>query len=110
MTGYSDSYSGANRFCASQHSAGRVIWDTQEDYLDLKFIVGREGKSRSAFTGLHNPNSAVCNSAPECDGKLVSLLSPSSTNELNYFPLSFIQEWFPSGTALKPFAIGNLDM
>ena len=73
MTAYSNKYSDAKRFCESQHSAGRVIWETQEKYLDLKYIVGREGKDKSAFTGLHNQMASVCNSASECDGKLVNL-------------------------------------
>ena len=74
MTGDANKYSDAKRFCESQHSAGRVIWETQEEYLDLKYIVGIwPGKDKSAFTGLHNQMASVCNSASECDGKLVNL-------------------------------------
>ena len=77
MTGDANKYSDAKRFCESQHSAGRVIWETQEKYLDLKYIVGRwPGRDRPAFTGLHNQMASVCNSASECDGKLVNLLHP----------------------------------
>ena len=74
MTAYEKIYGEASTFCQSQHSAGRVIWDTQEKYLDLKYIVGREGRDRSAFTALYNDGaSAVCNSALSCDGRLVKL-------------------------------------
>ena len=77
MTAYDKRFGEAMSFCHSQHSAGRVIWDTQEKYLDLKFIVGRQGRDRSAFTALHNDKnggSAVCNSASDCDGKLVTYI------------------------------------
>lgn len=77
MTANEKRYGATGSFCESQHSAGRVIWDTQEKYLDLKFIVGRQGRDRSAFTALHNDKnggSAVCNSALDCDGKLVTYI------------------------------------
>ena len=72
MTANTKRFIDAKTFCWSQHST-QVIWDTQEKYLDLKYIAGREGEDRSAYTGLHNPNSSVCNSTPECDGKLVTI-------------------------------------
>ena len=73
MTAYQQRYSGAREFCESQHSQGLAVWDTQEKYLDLKYIVGREGRDKSAFTALYNDGgSAVCNSALECDGRLVN--------------------------------------
>ena len=74
MTAYQQRYSGAREFCESQHSQGLAVWDTQEKYFNLKFIVGREGKDREAFTALYNEGAiTVCNSSSECDGKLVNL-------------------------------------
>ena len=74
MTAYRQRYSGARDFCESQHSPGLAVWDTEEKYLDLKFIVGREGRDKEAFTALYNEGAiAVCNSSLECDGKLVNL-------------------------------------
>ena len=72
MTTFDKNYKNFKQFCQSQHSAGRVIWDTQDKYLDLKYIIGREGKYE-AFTGLFNEQGrAVCSSASGCDGKLVN--------------------------------------
>ena len=75
MTAERKEYSKHKMFCQRQHSAGRVIWDTQEKYLDLKYIVGREGKDMEAYTGLYNQGRKVCSSASACDGRLVNGIS-----------------------------------
>ena len=89
MTAYQQRYSGARDFCESQHSLGLAVWDTEEKYLDLKFIVGREGRDKEAFTALYNEGApAVCNKALECDGNLVKKMYWVVRVVLHYILLS----------------------
>ena len=68
-------WSEANDFCHSQHTAGLVTWDTEEKYRDIKFIVNPDGEgSPSSFTALYNENKIDCDYATGCDGQLVSII------------------------------------
>ena len=63
-------------YCLGQHSAGLVIWDSDDKYQDVKYIVGRNGKDKKALTALYNPNKDECTPAAPCgaNGKLVRYL------------------------------------
>ena len=61
----------AMSYCTSQHTAGLVIWDTAEKYLDVKYIVGKLGID--AYTALYNPSKYNCASASQCSGQVVRL-------------------------------------
>ena len=70
------SHAEAIDYCLKQHSTGLAIWDSQEKYLDVKYIVGRNGKDLPAHTALHNPDREECMPSAPCgaNGKLVRSL------------------------------------
>ena len=64
-------WDGAKNFCQSQHSSGLVKWDTEEKWLDVKSILGKDGKDKWGYTALYNKDGVVCHSQADCSYKLV---------------------------------------
>ena len=71
ITSHKRHWQHAMSYCASQHSTGLVIWDTEDKYLDVKYIVGKLG--HDGYTALYNPSNYICASASKCSGQLVRL-------------------------------------
>ena len=74
------SFFGALQFCYEQHGQGLVIWDSEEKFKDVLFIVGKSGVDKSGFTALTNPDSVSCQ----------SLLAPCSNQLVNSFEKSIV--------------------
>ena len=74
----------ASQYCQDQHSSGLVTWDSDEKYLDVKFIVGIGGEHRQGYTALYNPNQIACNQAT-CSGQLVTVDLTQLRYISNYF-------------------------
>ena len=54
---------------------GLVIWDSEEKWLDVKFIIGKEGKDeRRAHTALYNKDGTACTSTAACSYALVRII------------------------------------
>ena len=64
-------WEGAKNFCQGQHSSGLVTWDTEEKWLDVKSILGKDGKDEKGFTALYNKDGIECRSHADCSYKLV---------------------------------------
>ena len=64
-------WDGAKNYCQSQHSSGLVTWDTEEKWLDVKSILGKDGKDKWGYTALYNKDGVVCHSQADCSYKLV---------------------------------------
>ena len=72
MTSYSrKAWDNAKSFCKSQHSSGLVTWDTEEKWLDVRSILGKDGKDQWGYTALYNKDRNVCTSTADCSYKLV---------------------------------------
>ena len=68
------SFEDAQKFCYDQNTQGLVVWDSEEKYNDVFFVVGISGEDISAWTALNNQDGVTCNSANHCSNKLVRLL------------------------------------
>ena len=54
---------------------GLVIWDSEEKWLDVKSVVGKEGKDgRRAHTALYNKDRITCTSTAACSYALVRIM------------------------------------
>ena len=53
---------------------GLVIWDTEEIFEDMRTITGSDNGffDEPAWTALNNADKKSCNSAQNCNGKLVT--------------------------------------
>ena len=67
------SFEEAQKFCFDQNTKGLVVWDSEEKYNDVFFIIGINGENTQAWTALNNPDGATCNSPNQCSNKLVRL-------------------------------------
>ena len=69
------SFLDALKYCYEQHGQGLVIWDSEEKFKDILFIVGKSGIDKSGFTALTNPDSVSCVSLiAACSNQLVNNL------------------------------------
>ena len=80
-------------FCQDQ---GLVTFETEEKFLDLKYIVGPdEENSNKSHTALYNPTGFRCKSASTCDSVLVGFMNSIfaiGTIYCEYFSLLFSSE------------------
>ena len=67
------SFEDAQKFCYDQNTQGLVVWDSEEKYNDVFFVVGISGEDKQAWTALNNQGGVTCNSANHCSNKLVRL-------------------------------------
>ena len=67
-----DEWQNARTLCENL-GLGLAMWDTVASYNDLRAITGSSSGmfDKPAWTALLNPNSTKCDSAQNCDGKLV---------------------------------------
>ena len=56
-------------------SLGLAMWHTNDAFKDMQTITGSNNGffNKPAWTALNNANKKSCNSAQECNGKLVAL-------------------------------------
>ena len=64
----------AQKFCFDKNTQGLAVWDSEEKYNDVFFIIGLSGEdSMGGWTALNNQDGETCNSANQCSNKLVTL-------------------------------------
>ena len=68
-------WNGSMSFCQSQHSKGLVTFDTEEKFLDVKYIVGPNGENSQSHTALYNPTGFRCTTSATCDSMLVRFMN-----------------------------------
>ena len=73
-------FENAQQFCYNQNTKGLVVWDSEEKYNDVLFIIGISGEDYGgAWTALNNQDGVTCQSASQCNNILVKVYLKPNT-------------------------------